>query len=183
MLSLGAFRILDKRQSWWKDSDQLPGPCLGGVRGCSMTASDLHQLASCVQSWWECRSGWHWQFCDHRAPLVDTRRHSNDLFSKTPKQPPEKCTFRHAGSRLRLRGADQIAWLIAHELLGRLDGQALLLLEEDPRDKRRGACLAEPLGNQPGDSRVLRGPQPASGQPALATGSSRVAHLKRLPGF
>lgn len=49
MLSLGVFRILDKRESWWKYSDRLPGPSLGGVRGSSRTTSDLHQLASHVK--------------------------------------------------------------------------------------------------------------------------------------
>lgn len=114
------------------------GPLLGVFESAPMTTSHLYQFVSCSQSWWECRSGWSWLFCDHREQLVYTSRHSNDVFYKTPKQSIEKWAFRHSWGWLSLCGTSQVAWLTVHELLNLWDGQGLVFSRGRPYGEQKG---------------------------------------------
>lgn len=140
---LGVFRMLGKGYRW-RYQDRIPGASVGVLESVPMSTSHLDQSASCVQSWWECRGGWSWPFCDHREQWVYTRRHATGVFYKTPKPSAGKWTFRHSWSRSAcVVLISSLDWQSMDYWVDWMDRDSLLL-EEDPRGSRRGTWLAEP---------------------------------------
>lgn len=184
MASLGSSELWPRDMPGWGTADWIPGDFPRGAGVSSHDNIPSLSIVSFIRSQHEHRSRCSWLFCDHWKPLAYPGRHSNALFCKTPKQLAEKWIFRPPWKPLRLCGAGQLTWLIAHELLGRLAGCGLTCYRGRPEgssEEEHGwpshwaAHLETPVFTEALGLSLEKS--------ELVIESSRMAHLKRLPRF
>lgn len=182
MASLGSSELWPRDMPGW-GTDWILGDFPRVLGSVPMTISRLYQLSHLFEVSMSIGSRCSWLFCDHWKPLalqVGTRMPSS---VKTPKQLAEKWIFRPPWKPLRLCGAGQLTWLVPMRLLGRLAGVGSPLLrktwgsseEEHGWPSHWAAHLGTPVFTEALGLSLEKS--------ELVIESSRMAHLKRLPGL
>lgn len=143
-----------------------------------VATSRLYRFASCVQSWWEYRSGW--------KPLCGSPwTQAGTLMISSVKHQRGLLKGEHSGTRgvysICVVLISLLDWLPMDDWVNWMDMDPLVL-EEDPRGNQKGSVAGPATGQPTWRLGALRGPQHDSGAAGAYNRVKQSGPFKEAPG-